>query len=158
MTVRDYTDVVVRFTDEVGAQVFAKFVALEGIPCHIVDIRDVLRLDRYGVRVPGNRADELSGILQLKPVINHLTPSAAQSIAAQLARAGIPCYVGDADTSLLDESAEDDSEADGFRHLVAVPRAFFEGAARILDKAQPWDAGTPGAMLDTAARDSNRSF
>ena len=157
MTVSDYTDVVVRFTDEVGAQVFAKFVALEGIPCHIVEIRDVLRLDRYGVRVPDNRADELSGILQLKPVASHLTPSAAQSIAGQLARAGIPCYVGDADTSLLDDGAADDGEEDGFRHLVAVPQAFLVGASRILDKAQPWDAGTRGVRLD-APRDSDRSF
>ena len=158
MTVSDYTDVVVRFADEVGAQVFAKFIALEGIPCHIVDIRDVLRPDRYGVRVPGNRAAELAGILQLKTVVSHQTANAAQSIAAQLARAGIPCYVGDADSSLLDDGAVDDSEADGFRYLVAVPKAFFVGAARIVDKAQPWDAGTPGAMLDTAARDSSRSF
>jgi len=37
MTVSDYTDVVVRFTDEVGAQVFAKFVALEGIPCASIE-------------------------------------------------------------------------------------------------------------------------
>ena len=157
MAISDYTDVVVRFTEEVGAQVFAKFVALEGIPCHIVEIRDVLRLDRYGVRVPGNRADELGGILQLRPVASHLTPSAAQSIAGQLARAGIPCYVGDADTSLLEDSAAGDSEANGFRHLVAVPPAFLVGASRILDKGPPWDAATPGLMLDVT-RDSDRSF
>lgn len=157
MAVSDYTDVVVRFAEEVGAQVFAKFVALEGIPCHIVDIRDVLRLDRFGVRVPGNRAGELSGILQLKPVASHLTPSAAQTIAGQLARAGIPCYVGDADTSLLDDGAAGDSEPDGLRHLVAVPQAFYVGAARILDKGQPWDARNPAVMLD-ASCDSDRSF
>jgi hypothetical protein len=158
MAVSDYTDVVVRFTEEVGAQVFARFVALEGIPCHIVVIRDVLRLDRYGVRVPRHRAEELSGILQLKPVADHLAPSAAQSIAAQLARAGIPCYVGDSDTSLLDDHAAGGSEAGEFRHMVAVPQTFFVGAARILDKVRPWDeARTPAVMLD-AARDSDRSF
>lgn len=43
MALSDNSDVVAWFSDEVGAEVFAKFVATEGIPCHITESRKATR-------------------------------------------------------------------------------------------------------------------
>jgi len=150
MAVSDHTDVVARFAEEVVAQVFAKFLASEGIPCHVVDIRESARPDRYGVRVPQRWGDELNEILRLTPVANHLTPIAAQLVAGQLARAGIPCYAGAESTRLLAESGLAVTEREGLRHIVAVPAPFVAGASGILEKELPWDAEPPGIALGIA--------
>jgi hypothetical protein len=136
MALSDCTDVVVRFLNETGAQVFAKFVASEGIPCHIVDICDSIRPERFGVHVQRSRIDELRDILRLTTVAGRLTPIAAQRIADQLARAGIPCYVGSATSSLVDDSFPSARGMKEFGDTVAVPEPFSVGALRILGKRQ----------------------
>jgi hypothetical protein len=136
MAVNDYTDVVVRFLNETGAQVFAKFVASEGVPCHIVDICDSVRPDRYGVHVQSSRIEELRDLLRLTTVASGLTPGAAQRMADQLARVGIPCYVGGATSSLVDESFLSSRRMKEFGDIVAVPEPFSVGALRILGRRQ----------------------
>jgi hypothetical protein len=150
MAVSDYTDVVVRFSNETGAQVFAKFVASEGIPCHIVDICDSVRPDRYGVHVQRSRIDELRDILRLTTVANRLTPPAAQLIANQLARAGIPCYVGGASSSLVDDPLRRPRGLKEFGDIVAVPEPFSVGAYRILGKRAPAGVDARGIATFTA--------
>ena len=86
MAVSDYTYVVARFADEVGAAVFAKFVASQGISCHIADLCEATHNERYGVRVQQSQIDALREMLQLKPIANRLTPFAAQTMAGRLAR------------------------------------------------------------------------
>ena len=80
MALDDYTDVVAWFSDEAAAEVFAKFVASEGMPCHITGIRKATHFEQYGVRVQRNRIHELRQILRLKPVANAMNPLAAQSM------------------------------------------------------------------------------
>ena len=137
MAVSDHTEVVVRFLDETGAQVFAKFVASGGIPCHIADISDSARPDRYGVHVQRNRLEELRDHLRLTTVASGLTPDTAQRMADQLARAGIPCYVGGTTGSLVDDSFLSSRRIKEFGDIIAVPEPFSVGAHRILGRRSP---------------------
>jgi len=133
MAFSDYTDVVAWFSDEAAAEVFAKFVASEGMPCHISGIRKMTDFEQFGVHVQRNRIDELRQMLRLKPVADGVTHIAAQSIGRQLARAGIPCcvagehgYPSAAFATALCGTRE-------FGHVVAVPESFLGQAVRILN-------------------------
>ncbi|HEY1872917.1 MAG TPA: hypothetical protein VGG67_00805 [Steroidobacteraceae bacterium] len=137
MALSDYTDVVAWFSDEAAAEVFAKFLASEGMPCHITGIRKATHFEQYGVRVHSNRIDELRQILRLKPVANAMTPIAAQSMGRRLARAGIPCCVAEEHGS---PSAASATALCGMReigHIVAVPESFLGQAVRILNVTPP---------------------
>ena len=131
MALSDYSDVIAWFSDEVGAQVFAKFVATEGIPCHITEIRKATHFEQHGVRVQRNRIGELRQILRLKRVANGMPPTAAQSLGSRLAREGIPCCVAGEQGSLS----------------VAVPESFFSRALSILNMAPPPDAAATELSL-----------
>jgi len=135
MALSDNTDVVAWFSDEAGAEVFAKFVASEGMPCHITGLRKATRFEQYGVRVQRNRIDELRQILRLKPVANAVTPIAAQSIGRRLARAGIPCCVAEEPGDPSATSATALWGTSGIGRTVAVPETFLSQAARILNVA-----------------------
>jgi hypothetical protein len=136
MTVSDYTDPVVRFGDEASAQVFAKFVASQGFPCHIVEASQRMHSTRYGVHVQRHRIDELKNILKLTPVACSVSPTAAQLMARQLSGAGIPCYAGDATSSLFDDASLAAADIE-VGHVVAVPEPFSIGACGILGKDLP---------------------
>jgi len=141
MALSDYTDVVAWFSDEADAAVFAKFVASEGMPCHITSVREATRFEQYGVRVQRERIDEIRQLLRLKPVAHGATPIAAQSMGHRLACAGIPCYVAG---TLGDPAALCATELCGtteIGHIVAVPESFLSQAARILDIAPSPSAG-----------------
>ena len=140
MAVSDYTYIVARFSDEVGAAVFAKFVASEGISCHIADLCEATHYERYGVRVQQSRIEELRQILQLKPLANLMTPFAAQMMAGRLAREGIPCCVAGAPGYLFDDTAAALGETKEFGHMVVVPESFLEVAVGFLNMAPPSDA------------------
>jgi hypothetical protein len=140
MAVSDYTHVVARFSDEVGAAVFAKFVASEGISCHIADLCEATHYERYGVRVQQSQIDALREILQLKPVANPRTPFAAQVIAGRLAREGIPCCVAGGQSHLFDDTAVAIGKTNNRGHFVAVPGSFLELALGFLHTAPPADA------------------
>ena len=135
MALSDYNDVVAWFPDETGAEVFAKFVASEGMPCHITGIRKATHFERYGVRVQRNRIDELRQILRLKPVANAVTPIAARSMGRRLARAGIPCCVAGEHSDPSAASATALCGTSEIGHIVAVPESFLPQAARILNLA-----------------------
>ena len=137
MALNDYTDVVAWFSDETGAEVFAKFVASEGMPCHITGIRKETRFEQYGVRVQRNRIDEFMQILRLRPVARGVTPSAAESMGRRLARAGIPSYVAAAHGDPAALCATELCGTTEIGHIVAVPESFLRQAARILDIAPP---------------------
>jgi hypothetical protein len=141
MAVSDYTHVVARFSDEVGAAVFAKFVASEGISCHIADLSEATHYERYGVRVQQSQIDALREILQLKPVANPMTPFAAQVIAGRLAREGIPCCVADKQSHLFGDTAAALDNTNERGHLVAVPGSFLELALGFLHIAPAAAAG-----------------
>jgi len=126
MAVSDYTDPVVGFSDETSAQVFAKFVALQGVPCHIVQVPHWTHSNRFGVHVERRR------------VVSSVTPAEAQSIARQLTSAGIPCYAGSPTNSLLDDAHQTPGPT-GTGFLVAVPEPFSVGAFGILGKQPPPD-------------------
>jgi len=149
MALSDYTDVVAWFADEAGAEVFAKFVASEGMPCHITGIRKATHFEQYGVRVQRNRIDELRQILRLKPVANAVTSIAARSLGRRLARAGIPCCVAGepGDTSVASATALCGLGEIG--HIVAVPESFLSQAVRILNIAPPPDAELTELVLET---------
>jgi hypothetical protein len=132
MALSDHNDVVAWFPDEAGAEVFAKFVASEGMPCHITGSRKATRFEQYGVRVQRNRIDELRQILRLKPVANGVTPIAAQSMGRQLARAGIPCCVAGENSFPSAASATALCGTGEIGHTVVVPEAFLSQAVRIL--------------------------
>jgi hypothetical protein len=141
MAVSDYTSVVARFADEVGAAVFAKFVASEGISCHIADLSEATHHERYGVRVQQSRIDELRQILQLKPVANLTTPFAAQVMAGRLAREGIPCCVAGEPGQLFAAGAAAFGASREFGHTVVVPESFLELAVGFLCPGPPSDTG-----------------
>jgi len=149
MALNDYTDVVAWFSDEAGAEVFAKFVASEGMPCHIIGIRKATRFEQFGVHVQRNRIDELRQILRLKAVANGVTPIAARSMGRRLARAGIPCCVGGehGHPSALSATALCGTREIG--HIVAVPEAFLSQAVRILNVAPPPNAELTERTLET---------
>jgi hypothetical protein len=138
MAVSDYTDPVVGFSDETSAQVFAKFVALQGVPCHIVQVPHWTHSNRFGVHVERRRVDQLKNILRLTIVVSSVTPAEAQSIARQLTSAGIPCYAGSPTNSLLDDAHQTPGPT-GTGFLVAVPEPFSVGAFGILGKQPPPD-------------------
>jgi hypothetical protein len=138
MSLSDYTDVVAWFPDETGAQVFAKFAASEGMPCHITGVREATRFEQYGVRVQRNRIDEFRQTLRLKPVAHGATPLAAESMGRRLARAGIPCYVAGTHGDPAALCATCGTTEIG--HIVAVPESFLCQAARILNLATPPNA------------------
>jgi hypothetical protein len=140
MALRDYTDVVAWFPDEAGAEVFAKFVASEGMPCHITGLREGTRFEQYGVRVPRDRIDEFRQILRLKPVAHGATPIAAESMGRRLARAGIPCYVAGTHSNPAALCATQRCGTTEIGHIVAVPESFLRQAARILNIAPPPNA------------------
>jgi len=135
MALSDYTYIVARFSEEVGAAVFAKFVASEGISCHIADLREPAHYERYGVRVQHGRIAELRRILQLRPVASGMTPFAAQMMAGRLAREGIPCCVADEHSHLFGEAASAVGARREFGHKVAVPEYFLEEAVSFLNVA-----------------------
>jgi len=137
MAVSDYTYVVARFADEVGAAVFAKFVAAEGISCHIADLCGARHYERYGVRVRQSQIDALREMLQLKPVANRLTPFAAQTMAGRLAREGIPCCVASERHGLFGEAAVAFDPSGEWEHMVAVPDTFVELALSYLNTPPP---------------------
>jgi hypothetical protein len=137
MALNDYTDVVAWFSDEAAAEVFAKFVASEGMPCHITGIRKATLFEQYGVRVQRNRIDELRQMLRLKPVANAMTPIAAQSMGRRLARAGIPCCVAEDHNSPSAASASAPCGMGEIGHIVAVPESFLGQAVRILNVTPP---------------------
>ena len=137
MAVSDYTDVVARFADELGAEVFAKFVASEGISCHITGIVENVDAERYGVRVQRDRIADLRRVLRLKPLGNTMAPLAAQSMAHRLAREGIPCCVTNEPEHLFDEPPATTAPASKPGHLVAVPEAFLWLAMSILNLTTP---------------------
>jgi hypothetical protein len=149
MAISDYTDVVAWFSDEAAAEVFAKFVASEGMPCHITGIRRATRFEQYGVRVQRNRIDELREILRLKPVANRLTPIAARSMGRRLARAGIPCFVAGTHgfPSAASASAFCGTRDNG--HSVAVPESFLRQAVGILNVTPPPSAESTELALET---------
>jgi hypothetical protein len=147
MAVSDYTYIVARFSDEVGAAVFAKFVASEGISCHIADLCEATHYERYGVRVQQSRIDELRQTLQLKPLANLMTPFAAQMMAGRLAREGIPCCVAGEPGHLFDDTAAAFGETKEFGHMVVVPESFLEEAVIFLNMTPPSDA-EPAASID----------
>lgn len=141
MALSDYSDVVAWFSDEAAAEVFAKFVASEGMPCHITGIRKATDFEQYGVRVQRNRIDELRQILRLKPVANAMTPIAAQSMGRRLARAGIPCCVAEehGSPSVASATAPTLHGMTKIGHVVAVPESFLGQAVRILNVTPPSD-------------------
>ena len=152
MGVSDYTDVVARFEDELGAEVFARFLACEGISCHVSGIAQTVHFERYGVHVHSNRIDELRRRLRLQPLASPTTPLAAQSIARRLAREGIPCWVAGDHSYLLEDEPADPPENPEPTHLVAVPESFLWLAMGILDIATPpgsrLTAQSPGTLAD----------
>lgn len=141
MALSDYSDVVAWFSDEAGAQVFAKFVASEGMPCHITGLREATRFEQYGVRVQRNRIDEFRQLLRLKPVAQGATPIAAESMGRRLARAGIPCYVAGTHGDPAALCATELCGTTEIGHIVAVPESFLSQATRILDVAPSPNAG-----------------
>jgi hypothetical protein len=140
MALSDNSDVVAWFSDETGAEVFAKFVATEGIPCHITEIRKATRFEQHGVRVQRNRIEELRKILRLKGVANGMTPTAAQSIGRRLAREGIPCCVAGDPGQLSGYCAAVVGATKEVGHIVAVPESFLTRALSILNMAAPANA------------------
>lgn len=137
MALSDYTDVVAWFSDEAGAQVFAKFAASEGMPCHITGLREATRFEQYGVRVQRNRIDEFRQTLRLKPVAHGVTPIAAESMGRRLARAGIPCYVAGTHGDPAALCATELCGTTEIGHIVAVPESYLCQAARILNIPPP---------------------
>jgi hypothetical protein len=140
MALSDYSNVVAWFSDEAGAEVFAKFVASEGMPCHITGVREATRFARYGVRVQRNRIDEFRQLVRLKPVAHGLTPIAAESMGRRLARAGIPCCVAGTHSDPAALSATKLCGTTEIGHIVAVPKSFLYQAASILNIAPPPNA------------------
>lgn len=148
MALSDNSDVIAWFSDEVGAEVFAKFVATEGIPCHITEIRKATRFEQHGVHVERNRIDDLRRVLRLKGVANGMTPTAAQSIGSRLAREGIPCCVGDPGQLSVDSAAVAGATKET-GHFVAVPESFLSRALSILNMDAPSDAELTEMVLGT---------
>lgn len=140
MAISDYTDVVAWFSDEGAAEIFAKFVASEGMPCHITGMRNTTDFEQFGVRVQRNRIDELREILRLKPVANGVTDIAAQSMGRQLVRAGIPCCVAGEHSYPSAALATALCGTREIGHVVAVPESFLGQAVRILNIALPSSA------------------
>ena len=140
MALSDYSDVVAWFSDEADAAVFAKFVASEGMPCHITGVREATRFEQYGVRVQQDRIDEFRQILRLRPVAHGVTPVAAESMGRRLARAGIPCYVAGKHGDPAALCATELCGTTKIGHIVAVPESFLCQAARILNIAPPPNA------------------
>jgi hypothetical protein len=149
VAVSDYSDVVAWFSDEDGAEVFAKFVATEGIPCHITDIWKATHFERHGVRVQRNRIAEVRQILRLKRVANGMTPLAAQLMGRRLAREGIPYCVAGESGYLSGGSAPACCETKEIGHAVAVPEPFLWRALNILKLAPPADAELTEPSLGT---------
>jgi hypothetical protein len=156
MAVSDYTDPVVGFADETSAQVFAKFVALQGVPCHIAQVPHWTHSNRFGVHVERRRVDQLKNILRLTTVVSSVTPAEARSIARQLATAGIPCYAGSATNSLLDDARQTPGPT-GTGYLVAVPEPFSVGAFGILG-TQPPAGFEARLMAGVEAEDSTHPY
>jgi hypothetical protein len=151
MALNDNSDVVAWFSDEVGAEVFAKFVATEGIPCHITESRKATRFEQHGVRVQRSRIEELGKILRLKPVANGMTPTAAQSIGSRLAREGIPCCVAGDPGQLSVDAAAVLGATQAIGHIVAVPESFLSQALSILNMDAPSDAELTELVLGTTS-------
>ena len=141
MALSDYTDVVAWFSDEADAAVFAKFVASEGMPCHITGAREATRFEQYAVRVQRNRITEFRQLLRLKAVAHGATPIAAESMGHRLSRAGIPCYVPGTHGDPAALCATELCGTTEIGHIVAVPESFLSQAARILDIAPSPSAG-----------------
>ena len=149
MALSDNNDVVAWFSDEVGAEVFAKFVATEGIPCHITERRKATRFEQHGVHVQRSRIDELRKVLRLKGVANGMTPTAAQSIGSRLAREGIPCCVAGDPAQLPADAATVVGATKEIGHTVAVPESFLSRALSILNMDAPSDAELTELVLGT---------
>jgi len=149
MALSDNSDVVAWFSDEIGAEVFAKFVATEGIPCHITESRKATRFEQHGVHVQRNRIEELGKILRLKRVANGMTPTAAQSIGSRLAREGIPCCVAGDPAQLSVGSAAVLGATREIGHIVAVPESFLSQALSILNIDAPSNAELTELVLGT---------
>jgi len=146
---RGLTDVVARFMDQFEAETLANFIASQGIPCDLVEIWNVVRPYRYGVRVERSRIDELRRTLKLKPVANCLTATGAQILAGRLTREGVPCYVGGEHTYFF-ESAVPIRETKEPGHMVAVPEVFFADALHILNKQPLSDEELTALAVGTA--------
>jgi hypothetical protein len=140
MALSDNSDVVAWFSDELGAEVFAKFVATEGIPCHITEIRKATRFEQHGVHVQRNRIDDLRKVLRLKGVANGMTPTAARSMGSRLAREGIPCCVAGDPAQPSVESVAVVGATKEIKHIVAVPESFLPQALSLLNVDAPSDA------------------
>jgi len=149
MALNDDTDVVAWFSDEAAAEVFTKFVASAGMPCHITGIRKATRFEQFGVRVQRNRIEELRQILRLRALANGVTPIAAESMGRRLARAGIPCCVAGehGHPSALSATALCGTREIGY--IVAVPETFLSQAVRILNVAPPPKADLTELTLET---------
>ena len=156
---RGYTDVVARFTDQLAAETLAEFIASTGIACDVVQLTGTTDFETYGVRVSRDRIEELKDVLKLTPVANRLTPVSAQVIAGQLAREGVPCYVGgwhnfgggafaatfdlqlDAKTTLRETNEPG--------YMIAVPASKFRNAMRLLNQSPISEAELTDLALRT---------
>jgi hypothetical protein len=141
----DYTDIVARFTDQLAAETLAKYIASAGFPCDVVDIGPISR-QPYGVRVSRNQIADIRRVLKLTPVVNGLTPVAAQMTAGQLAREEIPCYIGGehsfgastllpGTSHLTLDSITTLKETKEPGDMIAVPASLFQEAMRVVNQA-----------------------
>jgi DNA polymerase III sliding clamp (beta) subunit (PCNA family) len=157
---RGYTDIVARFTDQLAAETLAEFIASEGITCDVVQLTGPADFATCGVRVPRDRIEELKDVLKLTPVANRLTPISAQVIAGQLAREGVPCYVGGwhnfganlygppgSDLQLDAKTTLRETNEPGY--IVAVPASKFKDAMRVLNQSPISEAELTDLALRT---------
>jgi hypothetical protein len=159
----DYTDSVARFMDQLAAETLAKFIASAGFPCDVVDIGPISR-QPYGVRVSRNQIADIRRVLNLTPVVNGLTPVAAQIKAGQLAREEIPCYIGGehsfgaastflplgGTSQLTLDSVTTLKETKEPGDMIAVPASLFKKAMRVLNEAPISEAELTELALGTA--------
>jgi hypothetical protein len=136
-----YTDEIASFTDQFAAGTFAKFIASLGFSCDLVSVSGAALVQRYGVRVARSQIPDLRTALNLTAVENRLTPVAAQLRAGELARYGIPCYIGGEhtfgtrwDSFLTLDSLRTLKETNEPGDMVAVPASFFKQTMRVLNQ------------------------
>jgi len=146
--------------DQLAAETIAKFIASAGIACDVVQLRGgPMDLAPYGVRVSRDGIDELKDLLKLTPVANRLKPTAAQVIAGQLAREGIPCYIGGwhkfgggawgpgSDLQLDAKTTLKETKEQGY--MIAVPASHFREAMRVLNQPPISEAELTDLALGT---------
>lgn len=157
----DHTDIVARFTDQLAAETLAKFIASAGFSCDVVDIGPISR-QPYGVRVSRNQIADIRRVLKLTPVVNGLTPVAAQITAGQLAREEMPCYTGrkhsfgasmflptGGTSHLTLDSITTLKETKEPGDIIAVPASLFQEAMRVLNQAPISEAELTELALGT---------